>query len=230
MTKTMESVQILLAASHYSYELFQSIFGSAPNPALIEVLISDKTKDVFELFRMKDSYSYQKDIEHFSKFKQYYHDNKEEALELLSSEYTYLFIGPQKLPAPPWESFYCSREKLLFQESTLKVRQVYMKYDFIPAEHPHVADDHLALELDFLAILSGMAKKEYKEKNMKRFAQLLEEHKRFLQEHLLLWVPKFSERIQESPTRYLYPIMASMLKDFLEIQKDVIDEITVIAK
>ena len=34
----------------------------------------------------------------------------------LRSVYTKLFIGPAKLPAPPWESVYATGEPLLFQE------------------------------------------------------------------------------------------------------------------
>lgn len=43
----------------------------------------------------------------------------------LCSAYTKLFIGPAKLPAPPWESVYATGEPLLFQESTLAVRDAY---------------------------------------------------------------------------------------------------------
>ncbi|MEI3231097.1 MAG: molecular chaperone TorD family protein, partial [Gordonibacter pamelaeae] len=42
----------------------------------------------------------------------------------LRSVYTKLFIGPAKLPAPPWESVYATGGRpLLFQESTLAVRR-----------------------------------------------------------------------------------------------------------
>jgi TorA maturation chaperone TorD len=72
----------------------------------------------------------------------------EAVLARLKSEYTALMIGPAKLPAPPWESAYLTRERIIFQESTLKVRRAYQKYQFLPANYPYEADDHLALELD----------------------------------------------------------------------------------
>lgn len=61
-----------------------------------------------------------------------------------------MFIGPRELPAPPWESSYLNEDKLLFQEETLQVRMSYLKYNFIPKNYPHEADDHIALELDFM--------------------------------------------------------------------------------
>lgn len=221
----MESVQILLAGSTYLYRLFQNIFGNAPSTEQIDILTSDTTKDAFEIFRTDNNSSYEKGLEHLSRLEKYYRKDKKIALEKLTSEYNYLLIGPHKLPAPPWESVYRTTERLLFQESTLEVRRYYLNHSFIPAEYPHVADDHLALELDFMANLSSMTEKAYEEQDMEQVLQLLDEQKSFLKEHLLLWVPEFAERIQESPTLYLYPNMATMLKEFLEIQIEAIEEI-----
>lgn len=221
----MESVQILLAGSTYLYRLFQNIFGNAPSTEQIDILTSDTTKDAFEIFRTDNNSSYEKGLEHLSRLEKYYRKDKKIALEKLTSEYNYLLIGPHKLLAPPWESVYLSKERLLFQESTLKVRQVYLEHNFIPAEYPHVADDHLALELDFMANISSMTQKAYEEQDRKQVLELLENQKSFLKEHLLVWIPEFSEKIQESPTLYLYPNMARMLKEFLEIQTEVIEEI-----
>lgn len=226
MTKTMESVQILLAGSTYLYRLFQNIFGNQPNIEQMDILTGDTTKDAIEIFRTGDNLSYEKGVEHLSKFEQSYYDDKKAVLEQLSDEYTSLFIGPKKLPAPPWESVYRSEERLLFQESTLEIRRCYLKYGFIPAEHPRVADDHLALELDFMANLSSIAEKAFEEEDLSWFRETLEAQKEFLTNHLLFWVPKFAEKIQESPTSSLYPSMAILLKGFLEIHQEVIEEIT----
>ena len=55
----------------------------------------------------------------------------------LRSVYTKLFIGPAKLPAPPWESVYATGEPLLFQESTLAVREAYRRAGYAAAGYPH---------------------------------------------------------------------------------------------
>lgn len=222
----MESALILLAGTTYVYQLFQNIFGTEPSIELYDALMDDTTKDALEMFRTPNYPEFEKGIEHLEKLKKYFNGDKERAVERLSSEYTYLLIGPQKLPAPPWESVYLSKERLLFQESTLKVRQAYLKHNFIPAEYPRVADDHLALELDFMANLSRMAEEAYAENNIEKTLELLKDQESFLKEHLLAWMPEFAEKIQESPTLYLYPVMAKMLKEFLEIQLKVIKEIT----
>ncbi len=224
-TKTMESVQVLLAGTTYMYQLFQNIFGNEPNAELYQALMDETTKDVLEIFRTSGHPGFDKGIGHLSRLGKYFNGDTDKALERLSSEYTHLLIGPNKLPAPPWESVYLSKEHLLFQESTLKVRQAYLKHNFIPAEYPHVADDHLALELDFMANLSKMTEEACAGQDNSRVLELLQEQKSFLTEHLLAWVPEFADRIQKSPTMYLYPAMAKMLNEFLHIHLEVIEEI-----
>lgn len=225
MTKTLESVQILLAGTTYMYQLFQSIFGNEPSVEQIDIVMCDTTKEACNIFKTSNRPNYDESINHLARLEKYFKGDKKIALDHIKGEYTHLLIGPHKLLAPPWESVYTSKERLLFQESTLEIRRRYVNHGFIPAEYPHVADDHLALELDFMASLSGMTEKAYQEQDMERMLQLLDEQKSFLKEHLLGWVPEFAEKIQESPTLYLYPNMATMLKEFLEIQLEVIEEV-----
>ena len=112
----------------------------------------------------------------------------------LRSVYTKLFIGPAKLPAPPWESVYATGEPLLFQESTLAVREAYRRAGYAAAGYPHEADDHLAVELDFMATLASDARAAYEAGDKGRSADLLSVQRDFLREHLLAWVGGSSRR------------------------------------
>lgn len=115
---------------------------------------------------------------------------KEVDLLRLNREYTKLFIGPGSLPAPPWESVYVTGEPLLFQESTLAVRDAYRRSGFVSAGYPREADDHVAIELDFMATLAS--------KTCDTVAGdrgVLEAQLAFLEEHLLAWVDSFAERL-----------------------------------
>ena len=47
----------------------------------------------------------------------------------------------------------------------------------------------------------------------------------FLQSHLLVWIPKFLEKMADSPSDILYPQMCLVLNDFLIKDKKVIEEI-----
>ncbi|WP_042349439.1 TorD/DmsD family molecular chaperone [Bacillus massiliigorillae] len=223
--KAYETIQIILAGNTYAYNLFQNIFGNDPSMEQFEILTNEMTKEALDIFNMQDKQEYSIRINELEEFARRFHKDKHAVLEQVRTEYTRLFIGPGKLPAPPWESVYRTDARLLFQESTLEIRRRYLKYQFLPAEYPRVADDHLALELDFMANLSSMAEKACEDNDFKKLNRLLEEQKDFITNHLFKWIPEFSKKMQESSTSYLYPSMANLLNEFLVIQMEVLDEI-----
>lgn len=143
-------------------------------------------------------------------------------------DYTRLFIGPYELPAPPWESAYLNKERLLFQEETLKVRQFYLKYSFLPVEFGHEADDHLGLELDFMFRLNELALEAMGEERSTELLQLLNDQKLFLEEHLLKWVPELSEKVIEHANTDYYRGMAKILKGFLVLDQIALQELLAI--
>lgn len=223
--KIVESIQILLAANTYLYKIFQNIFGNEPSSMQLEVLTNEVTNASLDLLRLQDNREFDDSLRQLKNFALSFKNNKADVLDKVRMEYTRLLIGPERLPAPPWESVYLREERLLFQESTLEIRKYYLKYNFQPAEYPHVADDHLGLELDFMAKLSEMAEKSYKVEDFNTLLSLLQEQENFIKNHLIIWVPLFAEKMQESRTSYLYPNMAILLKQFLTIQLKVLNEI-----
>ncbi len=110
-------------------------------------------------------------------------------LGALEWDFNRLFVGPGEMLAPPWESVYRSRTKLTFQESTLQVREVYERFGVqAPAIHRE-PDDHLGLELAFVATLSDLAARAAAQSDTARLASCFEAQKDFLQDHLLAWAP-----------------------------------------
>ena len=80
-----------------------------------------------------------------------------EQLGALTWDFNRLFVGPGEMLAAPWESVYRSKTKLTFQEPTLQVRATYERFGVqAPAMHRE-PDDHLGLELAFMATLSDLA-------------------------------------------------------------------------
>lgn len=110
-----------------------------------------------------------------------------DAFGSLQSDYTKLFLGPGKLLAAPWESVYLSEERLTFQESTLQVRNWYRRFGLVSERLYAEPDDHIGLELSFLAHLALQAVHEFEGNNEAGAQSLLEAQKNFLNEHLLVW-------------------------------------------
>lgn len=225
MTTYNDGIAIFLANRHYLYGLLQHIFGHEPSLELMEIAVSAHTQEALRLVLDEDEDKLKDYLGILAELKQGIFTDPDGTLDKLKGEYTYLLLGPNKLPAPPWESVYLTEERTIFQESTLKVRQAYLKYQFLPANYPHEADDHLALELDFMSQLAKLAQERLEEGNIGEVKQLLSDQKAFLEDHLLVWIGDFAEQIQSSKTRFLYPQMAALTEQVLKIDTAALDEL-----
>lgn len=137
--------------------------------------------------------------------------NSEGELENLVSEYTRLFIGPYKLPCPPWESVYTSPKRLMMQEAASQVRAIYAEAGLI-SNTDEVMPDHIGVELNFLAVLLKQAHSGSfdKEQQAKRIGKLLNEH-------LLKWVPKFTHDMEDSAETQFYRALAKTTRQVIDV-------------
>lgn len=234
MTTQNDQIAIILANRYFLYDLFQHVFSHESSMALVEIVIGEHTQEALGLLFADENddhesqpeiVAYKAYLELVAELKQALDREPEGTLEKLKSEYTYLLIGPNKLPAPPWESVYLTKERLIFQESTLKVRQKYLKYHFLPANYPHEADDHIAFELDFMGRLAKSTYESFDNSNVEDMKNLLSDQKAFLEEDLLVWIGDFANEIQKSRTHYFYPQIAALVHEFLKIDREILDEV-----
>ena len=225
MSQQNDAVAILIANRSYLYRLLQRIFGGEPQMEVLKIAADSHTEEALKLLLQEDEHLFEEAFKVLEQVALALQDKPEQILDKFNSEYTYLFIGPNALPAPPWESVYLSKEKALFQESTLRVRQAYLKYKFLPANYPREADDHLALELDFMAHLSQIAQEHFENGQIEEMKEILADQKAFLNDHILLWIDDFAKDIQKSKTHYLYPAMAELTRHYLKIDAALIEEL-----
>ncbi len=109
--------------------------------------------------------------------------------EKMKFDFNKLFIGPAKLLAPPYASCYLNPDKVLMQQVTLRVREMYSKAGLEVASKNVEPDDFLAYELDFLIYLL--------EKEDDKYMEIFDE---FLNKHLLTWYDKHIEEIRNNST------------------------------
>lgn len=86
--------------------------------------------------------------------------------------------------ASPCESVWLDQENLAMQAPMFQVREFYKLFDLVAANWRTRPDDHLVLELLFLAAL-------FRDEH----PQALPEAARFLDTHLLRWLPLFGQRV-----------------------------------
>ncbi len=123
-------------------------------------------------------------------------NNPADYQERLQSDFDRLFAGPGHLEAPPWESVYRSKERLVFSEQTLAVREFYRSFGLKIKKRYSEPDDHISLELEFMAWLC----KQAAEPNLiqDKIGFYIFGQNRFLTEHLLAWVPALCDDIKRA--------------------------------
>jgi TorA maturation chaperone TorD len=139
----------------------------------------------------------------------------EQAFDELRLDYTRLFIGPGKVLAPPWESVYFSEDRLVFQEQTLQVRGWYRRFGLQAEKLYNEPDDHVGLELAFLAHLASLGLKALGEEDRERFFALLDSQRDFLSQHVLRWAPQFCEQVVAKARTEFYKGIALLTRGAL---------------
>jgi putative dimethyl sulfoxide reductase chaperone len=217
------SLQPILEARIFAYDFLRRVFLEEPSKDLLRNLIQNQLALVFP-FREENF-----EIAEGTQKVQFYLEEKdiltETEYEKLHWDYTRLFIGPYELPAPPWESAYLNKDKLLFQEETRRVRLAYLKYAFLPKHYQQEADDHLGLELDFMYQLSSMAYEKAKVGESKEFKEILNDQMDFLKQHLGQWTPAFTDNVLSHSGTEFYRGMAQILRGYLQIDLIALQEL-----
>jgi TorA maturation chaperone TorD len=210
-----DALVVAFANRCYQYQLLRLVFGSEPNRELLSIAASEPTRLSFSF--TAEAGQAQTDVvasaqgsslSFLSDLEARLAADPEGVLDELRDEYTRLLLGPEALPAPPWESVYRTKDRILFAPETLEVRRVYVEHGFLPKGYPHEADDHLALELDFMYHLADQAQASYQEGDLARTHASLTAQQAFLKDHLLVWIDRFASDIQQAGAQRFYPQMA----------------------
>jgi len=149
--------------------------------------------------------------------------SSEEIHSLLKQEFTELFVGPKPKPAPPYECVYRDKlglggevyNSLMMGESIDQVRLKYAQAGIHKSEdwyfHP---EDHLGIELTFMGYLCERVV-EKKRKAEGEIISLIEMQIAFLTDHLLQWLPQFSEDLFRCDEADFYKGIAKITNGFV---------------
>lgn len=135
--------------------------------------------------------------------------NSEIDIENILWDYTRLFIGPYRLPCPPWESVYTSPKRLMMQEAHDSVMSDYASVG-LEIGDPNVMPDHIGIELNFMSVM--LRKAESDSEDGRRYREIAE---RFSAEHMGRWVPKFADDMEAAADESLYKALARLTKNLV---------------
>ena len=144
----------------------------------------------------------------------------DELHEDLVDEYTLLFIGPHRLPVQPYESWWIDGK--LMGQSLLKVKRDYRKAGVVKSRDYAEPEDHIAFELKFMHHLCELG---FSAENEEKRRECLKQQKKFLNDHLLKWVPDFCDALYEYKQSDFYKGIAKLTKGFLLLEDAMIGEL-----
>lgn len=146
----------------------------------------------------------------------------------LAVDYARVFLGAgisEGTVAYPYESVYTSAERLIMQEARDRVLEAYRARGFDKLKTLEVPEDHIALELEFMARLCRGARESGAAGDWAAAANLLRDQRRFLEQHLLNWTGAFCTDILGCSATDFYKALARITTGFLETERMIIEDL-----
>lgn len=141
----------------------------------------------------------------------------------LKVDHTHLFIGAGQVLAAPWESVHLSKEHMLFQEHTLQVRGWYRRFGIEIEKLYQEPDDHLGLEMSFLAHLAGMGIASLEAGDQEAFEKDLQAQRDFLTQHTLRWMRTWANLVEEHARTDFYRGISHLVIGALQAAADLLE-------
>lgn len=130
-----------------------------------------------------------------------------------AEEYRRLFAGRNGAVASCESLFRAKSEEIDAFSCLSQIRQAYLERSVVFNKISGECDDHIALELEFMAVLGEetLSKAGLPDSCL----ELAEAQIRFLESHLLNWVPRFASELAAATSSPLYKGLAGLLAEFL---------------
>ena len=208
--------KIALALAHraYRYTLLHLVFGAEPNANLMSKAFSPESREAFA------------ETEPLASYLNEHADESDSPAFLATAEkgYRALFYAMGEANVVAWESPYLDDNGMLFQESTLDVREFYHQAGLKLQAEKQFPDDHIGAMMDFLAHLSTETYERFADGEDAKVSALIATQRSFIEKHLLHWLNKFSDQVAEKDDQGFYAAFAQGM------QRTVNDDYAMLAK
>jgi TorA maturation chaperone TorD len=135
-------------------------------------------------------------------------------LDEMAVDYTSIYLT-HGIQASPEESVWIDEEHLICQESMFQVRKCYERHGLAAPDWRVRPDDHLVLELQFLSHLFQAPPGK----------TAVKEIARFMDEHLLRWLGRFSSRVAQHCATPYFAGCALLTSSYCEELRDLLAQI-----
>ncbi len=146
-----------------------------------------------------------------------------ELLEDLAVEYTRLFLGPGK-HISPHESVHHQRDDgqwgNLWGKSTAEVKKFIESTGLNYIEDFKGLPDHISVEFEFMQQLIQREEQAWKEVDADKATACRQVEKKFIEGHLIRWIPSFCEKVIQDAQLPFYRSLAELTKIFIEYEME----------
>jgi TorA maturation chaperone TorD len=147
------------------------------------------------------------------------------SLPALAKEHLRLFVGPGRVPCPPYEAVYRKdrpdfEKGLVMGPSTADVRRAYSAAGLDLSKTYTDLPDHITAEMEFMQFLCAEETRLAQQGNNEEAAKMRGMQREFQKNHIAHWVGDFADCILRSTTLPFYRATASVLKEFAKSEAD----------
>jgi len=139
----------------------------------------------------------------------------------LCVEYNRLFVGPDALPCPPYESAY-RNGRTVMGPSAVAVQQVYQAARLSVTRALPGPPDHIAIELAFMAELCARQFRALIDGCESGVQQSLAIQRQFLEEHLGRWAAPFAQDVRGAAQDPFYQAAAAILRVWVSLDRGLV--------
>ncbi len=190
-----------LLATVYGQEITSELLGQIRTPQFLGALSVLEVNGIDDLMQRPDS----------------------ELLEDLAVEYTHLFLGPGK-HISPHESVHHQREDgqwgKLWGASTVEVKRFIEATGLSYNEEFKGLPDHISVEFEFMQQLILREEQAWMDEDADKAASCRQVEKKFIEEHLISWVPAFCEMVIQEAELPFYQAVAALTRSFIEFEME----------
>ena len=153
-----------------------------------------------------------------------------ESVEELRVDYARCFVGHGQDTygaAFPFENVYTSKKRLLMQDARDEVLAIYRASGLDKDESWREGEDHIALELEFMATMAQRCADALESGDTKAAGSLLQTQRNFLSDHLLRWVPLMTKELRTFAKTDMYLGLSYLTDGFLADDGKYLKEVSV---
>ena len=150
------------------------------------------------------------------------------AAEELGADYFRTFIGggtDSFSAAYPMESVHTGRKRLRMGAARDEVLAIYRAYGMEKGEGMRDEEDHIACELGFLRVLSERAVTALEQGDEAEAEALVKAQANFMDDHLLNWVPKFTQVMRMFAKTDFYLGLSWLTLGFIQDSRVALEEL-----